>query len=127
MKKILILLVVLFSFNTLNAKENVKYNLYYFMSDTRCSNCYKIESWTKEVYDELDNKNIEFKIVNINKEENKKFIKDYNIYTKSVIISKIENDKEIKYQNFTKIWNYLNNKEKFKEYLKKEIENFIKE
>lgn len=125
MKKILYLFLFLLFIPFANAKEVITYDLYYFMTDIRCSNCYKIENYTKEVFEELNNKNINFKVINIDQKENEHYIKEYNIYTKSVIISKIENNKEVKYKNFDKIWNYLGSKEKFKEYIRAEINNFI--
>jgi len=127
MKKILCVFLFLFLFFIpfANAKEDTTYNLYYFMTNIRCSNCYKIENYTKEVFDELNNKNISFKVINIDQEENKHYVNDYNIYTKSVVISKIENNKEISYKNLDKIWNYLGNKNKFKEYIRTEVNNFI--
>ncbi|MDD2839785.1 MAG: nitrophenyl compound nitroreductase subunit ArsF family protein [Rickettsiales bacterium] len=125
--KIIVLLSFFFClfFGLAEAKDNVNYDLYYFMGNHRCSNCYKIESYTKEVYSEFDKKNINFKIINIDQKENEHYIKQYNLYTKSVIISKIENEKEIKYKNLDKIWNYLGSEEKFKEYIRTEINNFI--
>lgn len=126
MKRILISLFLLFSFvNLANAKNNITYNLYYFMGDVRCNSCHKIESYTKEVYDELNNKNINFQIINVDKKENKHFVEEYNIYAKSVVISKLVDEKEVQYKNLDKIWNYLGDREKFKSYLRSEIDSFL--
>lgn len=112
----------LFFLNLTTRANSSDYTIYYFMTDYKCSTCNKIEKYTKEALSEIDYKNIDFQIVNINEKENKHFITDFNLYTKSVVLFK--NDGTSK--NLDKIWNYLNDKIKFKDYLKMEIANFIK-
>lgn len=108
-----------------NADGNINYNLYYFMGNIRCNSCYRIESYTKEVYDGLENKDIiSFKILNIDEKENQHYLKDYNLYTKSVVIARLQDGKEVEYKNLDRIWSYLGNREQFKEYLRTEIDDF---
>lgn len=127
MKKILaITLFIIFSFtNFVKAENKTTYKLYYFMTDARCSTCYKIENYTTEAFKELNKNNLSFETLSINQKENEHFIKQYNLYTKSVVLSKMENGKEIKFKNLDKIWNNIGNKENFKEYIKNEITNFM--
>ena len=80
---------------------------YYFLTSYRCSSCYKIEQYTKEAVEQYFGNELKlgmlvFKPINIEKKENKHFIKDYQLYTKSVVISMINGGKEIKYKNLTK-------------------------
>ena len=105
-------------------------NVYYFRSNFRCSNCYKIEEYTKEAMekyfqDKLESGGIVYKIVNIDKEENTHFVDDYQLYTKSVVLSKLKDGKEVEYKNLQKIWEYLNDEEKFHSYIKEEIYSFL--
>lgn len=121
LKKYFFVFFMIFFNLTARANSN-DYTIYYFMTDYKCSTCNKIEKYTNEALSEIDYKNIDFQIVNINEKENKHFITDFNLYTKSVVLFK--NDGTSK--NLDKIWNYLNDKIKFKDYLKMEIVNFIK-
>jgi hypothetical protein len=103
---------------------------YYFHGDLRCSNCYKIEKYSKEAIGkyfakELASGELEYKTINIDEKLNEHFVKDYKLYTKSLIISKIKDGKEVEYKNLEKVWNYLDNKEAFYNYVKEEIAKFL--
>ena len=131
MKFFLTLVLVSFlSVNAVSANEITSANksiIYYFHGDFRCVSCHKIENYTKEVFAENFTNTMELKVVNVDDNENKHFLNDYQLYTKSVVVSKIKNHQEIAYKNLDKIWQYLGNEEKFKNYLKTEITNFLAE
>lgn len=106
--------------------------VYYFHSDFRCLSCHRIEQYTKEAVEmyfssELDAGKLIFKPLSIDKKENRHFINDYQLYTKSVILSMIKNGKEIKHDNLSEVWNYLRNKESFFNYIKDEVNKYLKE
>ena len=105
---------------------------YYFHGNLRCFNCYRIEQYSKEAIeqyfkDELSSGKLVFKIINIEEKGNEHFIKDYQLYTKSLIISLVKNDKEVKFDNLVKVWEFLGNKQKFYDYVKDEITQYLKE
>ena len=105
---------------------------YYFHGNFRCFNCYRIEQYSKEAIeqyfkDELDSGKLVFKIINIEEKGNEQFIKDYQLYTKSLIISLVKNGKEVKFDNLTKVWEFLGNKQRFYDYVRDEIAAFLKE
>jgi len=105
---------------------------YYFHGDFRCSNCYKIEKYSKEAIDkyfskELASGELEYEVINIDEKGNEHFAKDYKLYTKSLVISKIKGGKEVEYKNLEKVWNYLGGREAFYNYVKEEITKFLKE
>ena len=107
-------------------------NAYYFRSNFRCSSCYKIEEYTKEameIYfqDKLESGEIVYKVINIDEEENAHFVDDYQLYTKSVVLSKLKDGKEVEYKNLQKVWDYLNDQEKFHSYIKEEVHSFFNE
>jgi len=106
--------------------------VYYFHSNFRCVNCHNLEQYTKEAVekyfkDDLAYGRIVFKVINVETEGNEHFINDYQLYTKSVVLSLVKNGKEIKFDNLTKVWEYLRNKEAFHQYIKSEVEKYIKE
>lgn len=105
-------------------KTNSKILVYYFYSKPRCSNCKKIESYTKEAVESINSSDIEYKLINLDDKENQHYAKDYNLFTKSVILSKLNNGKQVKWKNLDGIWTKLNNEKAFKDYVTKEIKSF---
>ncbi len=103
---------------------------YYFHGDFRCSNCYKIEKYSKEAIDkyfakELASGELVYEVINTDEKDNEHFAKDYKLYTKSLVISKIKGGQEVEYKNLEKVWNYLDNKEAFYNYVKEEVAKFL--
>lgn len=106
--------------------------VYYFHGNFRCTNCYNIEKYTKEAVEkrfknELKSGKIVFQVVNVEIKGNEHFMRDYQLYTKSVVLSLLKNGKEVKFDNLTKVWEYLRNKDAFQQYIKAEIEKYLKE
>jgi len=114
-----------------NVSDNVDYlGVYYFRSNFRCSNCYKIEEYTKESVEgffekELSSGELVYKVINIDEKENSHFIEDYQLYTKSVVLYRVVSGEETEYKNLQKIWEYLDDKDKFRNYIKEEINSFL--
>lgn len=106
--------------------------VYYFHGNFRCYSCKLIEQYTKEAVEKffiekMKSGTLEFKPVNIDEKENKHFIKDYHLYTKSVVVSLIKGEKEQSFKNLEKVWQYLKNRDKFFNYIKEETEETLKE
>ena len=112
-------------------KANKLIKVRYFYSDSyRCASCRKIEAYTKNAVKEafskeLDNGKMEFSLVDLDKDETKPSIEKYKLFTKSVIVSEFSGDEEVKWQNLDKVWTLLNNEEKFKEYIIKEVKAYL--
>jgi hypothetical protein len=105
---------------------------YYFHGTFRCYSCTMIEGYSREAIESnfkeaLASGKLEFKAVNVEERDNRHFIDDYQLYTKSLILSLVKDGKEIKSKNLTKIWEYARNKQRFFEYVKEEVNNFLKE
>jgi hypothetical protein len=113
-------------------EEARKVIAYYFHSTRRCRSCRKIESYSAEIIraafeDELDRGLLEWRLVNTDESENKHFIKDYELYTKSLVLSDVVGGKQVRWKNLDKIWVLLNDKESFQKYVKDEVRAFIVE
>jgi len=112
--------------------EDDRLNIYYFHATARCNSCMKIEKFTKTAVEtgfekELANKKIIFKLVNIDKSENKHFIDDFKLYTKSVIVEQIKNGKQKKWVNLEKVWDLLDNETQFSLYIQEEVKKNLDE
>ena len=103
---------------------------YYFHGTRRCVSCKKIEAYSQVAIeegfaDEIKSGQLEFHAINYDEKENKHYIKDYELYTKSLIISKFRGVEETEWKNLTKVWELLGNKEKFLHYVRKETRAFL--
>ncbi|MFH1854524.1 MAG: nitrophenyl compound nitroreductase subunit ArsF family protein [Candidatus Omnitrophota bacterium] len=105
-------------------------NIYYFHGASRCANCYKIEEYTKEAAEkffekELVSGRLVYMAINIDEKENSHFIKDYQLCSKSVVLSMVKGGKEVEYKELEKIWGYIGDKERFLNYIKEEVNEFL--
>jgi len=117
------------------SKKNIKevhVIAYYFHGTFRCSTCRKLEQYSKEAIeanfnDAIASGKLEFKTVNVEDKGNEHYAKDYQLYTKSLILSLLKNGKEVKSENLSKIWEYVGNKQRFVDYVKREVADFLQE
>ena len=103
---------------------------YYFHGNFRCNNCRKIEQYSSEAIElyfseQLKTGELTFKVINTDEPANEHFVEDYQLYTRSLVIVEFKDGKQVKWKNLAKVWDYLNNKEKFFEYVKLEILNYL--
>jgi thiol-disulfide isomerase/thioredoxin len=104
--------------------------VYYFYGNVRCPTCYKIERYTQEAVEKYFGKEIKagtvsFKAINVEGEKNQHYVKEYQLFSKAVVVSMIKEGKEVKFNNLTKIWEYVRDKEKFCQYIKTETAQYL--
>jgi hypothetical protein len=107
-----------------------KFVAYYFHGNFRCNNCRKIEQYSRESVElyfsqQLKTGELTFNVINTDEPGNEHFVEDYQLYTRSLIIAEFKDGKQVKWKNLAKVWDYLNDKEKFYEYVKSEIQNYL--
>jgi hypothetical protein len=112
--------------------HNAKVIAYYFHGTFRCSTCRTIEQYSHDAIQtyftkELGNGKLEFRPVNVEEPGNKHFIQDYQLVTKSLVLSLISDGKETKSKNLADVWKLVRDKDKFFQYVKDEVEKFLKE
>jgi len=111
---------------------NAKVIAYYFHGTFRCSTCRTIEKYSKEAIEtyfasELKNGTLDFKPINVDEPENRHYIQDYQLYTRSLVLVQYKDDKQQEWKNLSEVWSYVRDKEKFYQYVKDETESFLKE
>jgi thiol-disulfide isomerase/thioredoxin len=117
---------------TASAVKNAKVIAYYFYGTYRCPTCRTIERYSREAIEkyfstELQNKTLEFKVLNVEEPENRHYIQDYQLFTKSLVIAFYKDDKQVKWQNLADVWTHVDDKDKFYRYVKDEVEKLLKE
>jgi len=105
---------------------------YYFHGNYRCASCTKLEKYSRDAIAMYFDKEIKqgflsFKTVNTDLSENKHFLQDYQLYTKSLVLIAVKNNKTVKWKNLDKTWRHLNNKNDFYKYVQTETKKFLKE
>jgi len=105
---------------------------YYFHGNYRCASCTKLEKYSRDAITMYFDKEIKqgflsFKTVNTDLSENKHFLQDYQLYTKSLVLIAVKNNKTLKWKNLDKTWQHLNNKDDFYKYVQTETKKFLEE
>ncbi len=105
---------------------------YYFHGNYRCASCTKLEKYSRDAIAMYFDKEIKqgllsFKTVNTDLSENKHFLQDYQLYTKSLVLIAVKNNKTLKWKNLDKTWQHLNNKNDFYKYVQTETRKFLEE
>ena len=112
--------------------QNSKLIAYYFHGTFRCTTCRTIEQYSHDAIQmyfekELGSGKLEFRPVNIEEPEYKHFIQDYQLVTRSLVLSLMSDGKETKRKNLPDVWKLVRDKDKFFQYVKDEVEKFLKE
>jgi hypothetical protein len=103
---------------------------YYFHTTKRCVSCRKIEAYTTEAIQtgfaqDLKDGRLVFTVVNVEDKGNEHFVKDYQLFTKSVVLVDERSGKQAAWKNLPKVWELLNDKEKFVRYIQEETRGYL--
>ena len=103
----------------------------YFHNTFRCPTCHKIEELSNETIhsyfaDQLKSGKVVWRVINVDAPENKHFIQDYQLYSKHLIVSEIKDGKEVRWKDLKDIWTTVGDDEKFENYVKTEINDWLK-
>lgn len=116
------------------AQDTQKHKIiaYYFHGNFRCQTCTTLERLSGEAIKEKFDKKIKsgflsFKSVNVEQSENRHFIDDFGLYTKSLVLVDMQGDKVIRYKNLQKIWTLWRDEPDFKRYVQDELGLFIRQ
>ena len=103
---------------------------YYFHTNARCSTCIKIEAYSKEAIekgfpDAIKNGILEMRIVNYEHPENRHFMQDYKLVSKSLVLVNTVNGKQTEWRNLKLVWQLTGSKDAFMNYVRKEVRSYL--
>ncbi len=103
---------------------------YYFHVTARCVTCRSIESYSREAIEQgfakdLKEGRLEWRPVNIQLPENRHFVRDYQLYTRSLVLVKIRGGKQVEYRNLEKVWDLVSNKAEFLKYVRTNVKAYL--
>jgi len=113
------------------AESGQKVVAYYFYTTFRCPTCRKIEAFSDEALkqgfsDALRNGTLEWHPVNVQLPENRHFINDYQLFTKSLVIVRFKDGKQVERKNLAKVWELTGNKQAFLKYVQDEVRAYLR-
>jgi hypothetical protein len=103
---------------------------YYFHTTYRCPTCRRIEAYSKEAIDlgfarELADGKLEFRLVNVELLENRHFIQDFQLFTKSLVLVRMKDGKQVEWTNLSRVWELTGDHEAFLRYVQQEIRAYL--
>jgi hypothetical protein len=112
------------------AANSSKVVAYYFHVTVRCNTCRTIEAYSREAVlnhfkGDLDRGRLEWQVVNVQMPENKHFVQDYQLFTKSVVLVHFVNGKQQAYKILNDVWELVGDKAKFQAYVDKEVRAYL--
>ena len=106
--------------------------VYYFMTSQRCVNCINFELFTREVLEtsfsgQLKNKKLIWNMVNLDEPQNRHYIQDFQLFTKSIVLVHYHDGVRAGWKNLDLIWDLVGDKDSFQTYIAGEMTKFIGE
>jgi len=131
---VLVLSISIFSTgNTATAAGKESLTVYYFHTTYRCHSCTLLEEYTREAVmknfpAELKSGRIKFVSLNVEKDPNRHYVQDYQLSFKSVVVSvRDEKGQEQRWENLSKVWVYLRDRDTLAKYVVERVRANLKE
>lgn len=105
---------------------------YYFHGKLRCKTCVGMEGMATAVLKtdfpiQLQDKTIEWRVVNYDDAANEHFIKDYQLVGPAIVLVELSGGKQVRYRNLEKIWQLAHEEDEFKQYVRTQVAAFLKQ
>ena len=112
------------------AREGDYVIVYYFYGNKRCNTCRTIEAYAKEAVetgftDLVGKGDIVWQAVNTEQDGNEHFVDDYELAYKTVVLVEVRDGEETKWEQLNKVWELVDNKQSFVEYVQQSTANFM--
>ena len=105
---------------------------YYFHGNFRCKTCRAIEAYSEEAIrsgfvDELASGRLAWRVVNVEQPENKHFVEDFELITRSLVLVEYRDGEVARYENLKQVWQLVRDKERFLDYVHSSTRKFLQE
>ena len=104
--------------------------VYYFHTTFRCPTCHRIEEYTKSAMlssfgPELKKGTIIWKVLNVEEPQNRHFVDDFKLFTKSVVIIDEQKGKQVRWKVLEKTWELVHDQSAFADYIRSEVKRYL--
>lgn len=103
---------------------------YYFHGNFRCATCRTIEAYSEEAVTEgfvgeIGSGRLAWRVVNIDEPENKHFVQDFQLVSKSLVLVEYRDGKVGRFENLKLVWQLVGDKEAFLDYVRASTREFL--
>lgn len=103
---------------------------YYFHVTARCTTCRAIENYSREVIEkefgaDIAKGRLQFKLVNVQLGENRHFVKDYQLFTKSLVLVRFDKGRQAEYKVLNDTWQLVGDKSAMQGYVEREVRDYL--
>ncbi len=103
---------------------------YYFHTTYRCATCRRIEAYSKQAIEsgfarELADGRIEFRLVNVEIPENRHYVQEYNLFTKSLVLVRMKDGRQSEWTNLDRVWQLNGDRAAFLRYVQQGIRDYL--
>lgn len=104
--------------------------VYYFHTTYRCYSCIKIEEYTKHALQtafgpEIRKGIIVWNPVDVELPQNRHYIDDFHLFTKSVVLVDERNGKMVRWKILDRTWELLRDEDAFSNYIQIEVKKYM--
>jgi hypothetical protein len=104
---------------------------YYFHVTVRCTTCRAIENYSKEVIHsrfkkELVSGQMEWRLVNVQLIENRHYVQDYQLFTKSLVLVHTQGGQQREFKVLNDTWELVGDKAAMQGYVEKEVRDYLR-
>ena len=104
--------------------------VYYFHGKVRCPACSNIEVYAHEAVatgfpTEVGDGRIEWKVVDFEKPENQRFVKDFELVAPSVVLVEMRGGVRKRWKNLPEVWELFDERPTFVAFIQKEVQAFL--
>jgi hypothetical protein len=106
--------------------------VFYFHCRQRCEDCLKFETYARAALEtgfaaELNKDLLEFRVLNREDPANEHYVHDFQLLTQAVVAADFHSGKLSAWKNLTRIWELVNDKPKFIEYVQAETRQYLED
>jgi hypothetical protein len=102
----------------------------YFHGSVRCATCRKIEAYAREAIEEgfgseVAAGRVEFRAVNVEEPQNRHFIDDYQLMTRSVVVTQEVDGAVAQWTRLDKVWTYVGHRPSYLGYVQDVVRGYL--
>lgn len=103
---------------------------FYFHGNARCATCRTIEAYADEAVHQgfaadLDAGDLAWRVVNLDEPENRHFVEDFELVTRSVVLAQYRDGEVVRFKSLDQVWQLVRDKQRFVAYLQDETRAFL--
>lgn len=112
------------------ANPQTRLVVYYFAQGKDCATCLQLPEYTRAALeehfaDQLRSGEIVMREVSVEEPANQHYITEYGLYSKAIVLSRTQNGQEVSFENLTRVWDLVGDREEFVAYIRDEVQQAL--